>query len=166
MKISDITMTGALIDFDTSKSATTVIEYGPTTSYGSTLTDSNFNLDHTFKLENLDSGTSYNLRAKVTDSDGNITTSDNYVFETPAIPIVSGVSVSQTTFDTATINWTTNVNTDSNVEYGSDGTLSGMQGKADMTTVHSVTIIGLESKTTYSFRHYQKINSVIQLPAH
>jgi hypothetical protein len=31
-----------------------------------------------------------------------------------------------------------------------------MQGKADMTTVHSVTIIGLESKTIYSFRALSK----------
>ncbi|MFA5158613.1 MAG: hypothetical protein WC451_05525, partial [Patescibacteria group bacterium] len=170
MKITDITMTGALVDWETSKAATTVLEYGSTTSYGSTLTDANFNIDHTFKLENLDSGVEYNLRAKVTDSDGNTTISDNYTFQTPAMPIISGVAVSQTTFDSATISWTTNVNTDSNVSYdGPGGTEaastaqasttsssqtptksgSGMQGKPDSTTVHSVTLIGLEAKTSY-----------------
>ncbi|MFA5158616.1 MAG: fibronectin type III domain-containing protein, partial [Patescibacteria group bacterium] len=177
MKMSDITMTGALVDWETSKAATTVLEYGPTTSYGSTLTDANFNIDHTFKLENLDSGVEYNLRAKVTDSDGNTTISDNYTFSTPAMPIISGIAVSQTTFDSATVSWTTNVNTDSNVQYdGPGGTEaastaqasttsssqtptksgSGMQGKPDSTTVHSVTLIGLEAKTSYSFKAISK----------
>ncbi|PIX30239.1 hypothetical protein COZ63_00775 [Candidatus Berkelbacteria bacterium CG_4_8_14_3_um_filter_42_13] len=155
MKISDITMTGALVDWDTTKAATTVLEYGPSTSYGKSATDVNFNVDHTFKLDNLDSGVSYNLRASVTDADGNTTVSDNYVFETPAMPIVTSVSVGTTTFDTATINWTTNVNTDSNIEYGVS-TLSGTQGKADSTQIHSVTLIGLEAKTAYSFRALSK----------
>ncbi|TSC93783.1 MAG: fibronectin type III domain-containing protein, partial [Candidatus Berkelbacteria bacterium Athens1014_28] len=154
-KISDITMTGALVKFSTTKAATTVLEYGTSTSYGKSITDTNFNIDHTFKLENLENGATYNLRASVTDSDSNTTLSDNYVFETPAMPIVSSVSVFQTTFDTATINWQTNVNCDSNVQYGI-GTLSGMQGNADSTTIHSVTLIGLEAKTSYSFRVLSK----------
>lgn len=125
------------------------------------------------------SGTKYYLRVSNTDSDGNVTISDQYTFETPAMPVVSAVAIKETSYNTATIEWTTNVNTDSNVEYTSqspssktqetnnnqspitnnqsDSTpSSGMQGKADSTTLHSVTLIGLEAKTSYSYRVISK----------
>jgi hypothetical protein len=177
MKITDITMDSALIDWDTSKPATTLLEYGQSNDYGQQKTDDNLNLDHTFKLEGLTNGAKYYLRIKNTDIDGNTTTSDVYTFETPALPIISSPSISVVAHNFVTIDWTSNVNTDSNVEYytnqkpvvenkiagqtdtASKATTSNQpatQGKADSTTIHSVTLIGLEAKTTYSYRAISK----------
>lgn len=165
MEIDDIGISSAIATWNTSKLSTTILEYSSNpisadvAPHGSvTVTDTNMNTDHSFKLENLNSGTKYYLRAKNTDSDGNTTTSDVYTFSTFALPQISDISVKETSYNTATITWNTNVNADSNVEYSTnqnsnDQTTSsvGQQGKADSTTMHSVTLIGLAPKTTYSY---------------
>ncbi len=156
MKISDITMDSALIDWNTTKSSTTIVEYGASSEYGTILSDKNPNVDHTFKIDNLQSGVKYYLRVKNTDSDGNTTISDVYNFDTPALPIITSSSIKEVSYNSVTIDWITNVNCDSNVEYGIGDSLTGTQGKTDSTTIHSVTLIGLESKTTYTYRAMSK----------
>lgn len=159
MEISDVTITSAIARWSTSKLATTILEYstsaisGDLTPAGAKeLTDNNMNTDHNFKLENLESGAKYYLRVKTTDIDSNTTISDVYAFSTFAMPLISNLVVKEAGYNTATVEWSTNVVCDSNVEFGTSETLSGMQGKADSTTLHSVTLIGLESNTKYSYR--------------
>ncbi|TSC96991.1 MAG: PKD protein, partial [Candidatus Berkelbacteria bacterium Licking1014_2] len=151
MKVSGITLSGAAAAWETNKVSITLLEYGPSASYGQTLTDSNWNTNHQFSLSNLSSGTTYHLRVKATDKDENLTTSDDYVFATPPEPVISDVQISDLKSQQATISWTTNVNTDSYVEFGQDD-YNISQGKDDATTIHSITIIGLEAKMTYQFR--------------
>jgi hypothetical protein len=126
-------------------------------------------------LENLNDGTTYHIRIKATDTDQNVTTSDDYVFSTPAMPTITNLKVSDTGSNSATITWTTNVNCDSNVEFTSTKPVNteivegratsdqatatiqtGQQGKSDSTTIHSVTIIGLVDKTTYNVKAKSK----------
>ncbi len=136
----------------TNKPSTTLLEFGTTTSYGLELSDTNANINHNFTLDKLTSGATYNLRILATDVDGNTTTSDNYKVTIPAIPTISDIRVSELSEKTATIVWTTNVNTDSNVEFGTGGGFQSQQGKSDTTTLHTVTIIGLLPATSYSYR--------------
>jgi hypothetical protein len=163
------------VAWTTTKLSTTVLEYGPSSSYGTTLTDDTWNTEHKFKLTNLADGTTYHLRIKATDSDGNTTISDDYVFSTPATPVISDFKASDTAYNSATLTWTTNVNCDSNVEFTSNTPVvttqvegqandqnaptaiqSGQQGKGDSTTLHSVTIIGLVDKTGYTATAHSK----------
>lgn len=169
LTISDITQTTVSVSWTTSKLSTTILEYGPTSSYGTTLTDDTWNTEHKFKLINLKDGTTYHLRVKATDFDQNTTTSDDYVFSTPAQPTISNFRAETISANTATLSWTTNVNSDSNVEFTSNTPVvtiqaegrandqntptaiqQGQQGKSDSTTLHSVTIIGLVDKTGYT----------------
>lgn len=150
LQITDITNTSAFVSWTTSKLSTTVLEYGSTDEYGFTINDPTQNTEHKFQLYDLIAG-DYHLRVKATDVDGNITISDDYTFEVPALPAVSDVLVADIGETTAKISWTTNVSTNSNVDIESEEQ-SGSQGNGDFTTTHSITLVGLTAKTTYSFK--------------
>jgi hypothetical protein len=71
-----------------------------------------------------------------------------------AQPEISDVDVENITFATATITWTTNTSSDSQVNYGSvlpkDGTWESEEDSADVTH-HSILLEGLTADTTYYF---------------
>ena len=71
-------------------------------------------------------------------------------------PIISGITISDITETTATISWTTNESTTSNIEYGPDTGYghsfpSPSDNKVDKTS-HSLALSGLSSDTTYHFK--------------
>lgn len=74
-------------------------------------------------------------------------------------PVVSDVKVSKITRSTATITWTTNENTTSQIQYGLTQALginSPMQDTSVLVSTHSLTLTGLSRETTY----YYKVISV------
>lgn len=150
LKITDITNTGALVAWTTSKLSLSTVEYGTSAEYGQVINDETQNIDHKFPIRDLAAGT-YHLRVKAIDSDGNVTLSDDYTFEIPQTPVISGVVVSDINDNGAKVSWTTNVPTNSNVDITAEGQ-SGSQGDGTMTTAHAVTLVGLTAKTTYSIR--------------
>lgn len=156
VKFNETKPTSSLVTWQTNKLSTSVLEYGVTTAYGNKIDDKNLNTDHSILLEGLTSGTNYHVRITGTDSDGNFTMSDDYLLATPAIPVISNLRVSEALADSATITWSTNVNTDSNIEFGPTSAYGSQQGKSDSTTVHSVTIIGLTPATSYTYRAKSK----------
>ncbi|MFA4995970.1 MAG: DUF2341 domain-containing protein [Patescibacteria group bacterium] len=152
LEFTDIRPDSVWINWQTNKVSTTELFYGLGSSFDKVLNDDTLNTDHKFKVENLTPGQDYKLKVVAADEDGNVVNSDEYELTPPAEPIVSGVSVSDILNNQATVKWTTNVNTDSNVEYGLDTSYGAQSGKSDMTTQHSVTLLGLEGKTTYHIK--------------
>lgn len=75
------TTTGATITFTTNESATTYVNYGLTTAYGSQTT-SKTGTSHAFTISNLSQSTTYNYRVTATDLAGNTTQSVNRTFTT------------------------------------------------------------------------------------
>jgi hypothetical protein len=72
-------------------------------------------------------------------------------------PQISNVSANNVTATTATINWQTDENADSQVEYGYDtnyGNFSADDG--NLVTAHAVTLSNLAANTTYHFRVHSK----------
>jgi hypothetical protein len=124
------------------------------------------NTDHSFKLSSLVSGTKYYLRVKNTDADGNTTISDVYTFSTFALPEVSNITVREVGYNSAVIEWSSNVETDSNVQFTKGASLDGAsstadsasatQGNSSLSTSHSVNLIGLDPATSYSYRVISK----------
>jgi hypothetical protein len=154
---ASITTTTATITWTTNEPATTRVEYGLTTSCGSTTTlDTNLVTSHNVSLIGLAASTTYHYRVKSKDAAQNEAVSGDFTFRTAApttTPMISLVSTSGITASTATITWTTDEVATGQVEYGQT-TSYGLDTTLDPTLVtnHSVNISGLAASTTYHYR--------------
>lgn len=68
-----------------------------------------------------------------------------------APPSISDISVSSVTQNSATINWVTNEQANSKVNYGTTNSYGSSKTDSSFVTVHSLTLTGLTSNTTYHF---------------
>jgi hypothetical protein len=92
---SGITTTGAAISWTTNENSDTQVEYGLTTSYGSSTTlNTSMVTSHSAALSGLTANKLYHYRVKSKDSAGNLATSADYSFTTAALP--SGKSYTPT----------------------------------------------------------------------
>ncbi|MGH7454200.1 MAG: DUF7594 domain-containing protein, partial [bacterium] len=133
-------------------------EYGLTTSYGSASPlDPALVTSHSVALTGLQANTTYHYRVKSKDAASNLATSGDFTFKTLSgdvtPPTISNVAASNITISSATIAWTTNESSDTQVEYGlttSYGSSSTLN--AAHVTSHTVALSGLQSNTTYHYR--------------
>ena len=80
---TNITANSATITWTTNEPATSKVDYGPTTSYGSTTTlDPNLVTSHNVTLVGLSANTTYNYRVRSIDAAGNERVSANSTFRT------------------------------------------------------------------------------------
>jgi hypothetical protein len=85
-------------------------------------------------------------------SNGWDTNFDNLVIDDGLGPVISNVQSNPTSND-ATITWTTNIASDSQVEYGPTSAYgSSTPVNPTLVTTHSVTVAGLSQSATYHFR--------------
>lgn len=156
--ISNKTDTAVRISWSTNELASSSIEYSVDDSYEESLSNANFNINHSFELTGLSQGTTYNFRLKNTDAGANATTSSSYSFTTDdysdeSAPIVSNVSAQQVADTSAVITWTTNEAANSTVEYGlAAGVYTASSTKASYDYSHSVILSNLNALTKYYFR--------------
>lgn len=152
----------AIITWNTNESATRQVEYGTTTGYGSqTAENTTLLTSHSQTLSGLTANTLYHFRVKSKDAAGNISTSADFTFTTPAVvpppdttpPVISNIQSDPSTPTTAVISWSTNENSTRQVEYGTT-TAYGLQTTENTTlmTTHSQTLSGLVPNTLYHFR--------------
>src|SRR5207249_3138369 len=119
--VTSISGTGATIQWTTNELSDTQVEYGLTATYGSTTTlDSTPRTAHSVSVGGLIDSTTYHYRVRSTDAAGNLSTSADATFTTldTTPPVISGVLVTSITGTGATIQWTTNEASDTQVEYG------------------------------------------------
>jgi hypothetical protein len=121
---SSIGTSSATISWATDELSDSQIEYGTTSSYGnSTTLNASMVTSHSQSLSALTASTTYYFRVKSKDAAGNQAISSGYSFTTSAppdttAPTISSVTSSSITGTGATIAWTTNEASDSQVEYG------------------------------------------------
>ena len=155
-----ITSSGAIITWTTDEASNTQIEYGITTAYGSTTTlDPTLVTNHSQTLSSLTSQTLYHYRVLSKDAAGNLQISNDFTFTTADVtpPTISAVTSSNVTGTGATISWTTNELSTSQVNYGTT-TAYGSTTPLDPTlvTAHSINLSGLAAGTTYHFQVVSK----------
>ena len=117
-------------------------------------------MDHAYELLGLTAGTAYVIRVTSVDASGNPTVSPDLEVTTapPAveeIPIrISNVSLVGRTTSQAIIEWSTNLPSSSDVEYGLSSTLGIFltQSGAGMVFEHRVTLSRLSEDTPYFYR--------------
>lgn len=148
------TLSSTVLGWQTSVPTQTRIDYGTTTAYGlSATSDEGLGTNHTFKLDNLNSGTTYHYRVVSTTSFGSTIRSDDYTFTTISRPIISNVRFNPLVNDPTTsvkVSWTTNVPTTSTVHYQGTG-VSQEMAKSELTTSHEITLHNLASSSEYVF---------------
>jgi chitodextrinase len=156
---SGITTSGATISWTTNENSDTQVEYGLTTAYGSQTTlNTTLLTNHSVALSGLTASTTYNFRVKSKDSAGNLAVSSNQTLTTLPLPdttapTISNVVISSITANSATVTWTTNENSDTQVDYGTTASY-GLQTTRNttLTTTHSASITNLSSGVTYNLR--------------
>jgi hypothetical protein len=156
VSVSNITGTGATVTWSTNEAADSQVEYGLTTSYGSTTTlDTSLVTSHSVNLNGLTQNTTYYFRVKSKDEVGNLATGNDLTFNTldGTPPLITLVTATNITATSATITWTTNEPANSQVDYG-PSTPYQFTTTLDpaLVTLHSVTLVGLTANTHY---HYQ-----------
>ena len=152
---SGITTTGATIGWTTDVAASSQVEYGTTTAYGSSTTlDAALVTSHSQALSGLQPGTQYHFRVRSTNAGGSLAVSGDFVLTTatPPPPVISNVQAGSITSSGATITWTTDVASDTTVRYGTTTSYGSTASTAGAVTGHTQALSGLAASTTY---HYQ-----------
>ncbi len=151
-----ITASSATITWDTDEAATSTVEYGLTTSYGSTETVAGLSTSHSVGLSGLSASTTYHYRVVSEDASSNSASSGDFTFTTSTPdttpPVISNVSSGSISDTSATITWTTNEAADSLVDYGTTTSYGSSESSGSLVTSHSIQLTGLSANTLY---HYQ-----------
>ncbi len=158
VKTTGISSKGATVSWVTNEASDSQVEYGISASYGSASNLSTARVSsHSQTLSGLSASTTYHYRVKSRDEAGNQAISPDYTFTTLvqdlAPPVISGVKTSGVTSKAATIAWTTNEVSDSQIQYGTTSSY-GMNTALNTarTTSHVQTLSGLTANTTYHFQ--------------
>ncbi|MGB6685790.1 MAG: fibronectin type III domain-containing protein [Candidatus Acidiferrum sp.] len=158
LQASNATTTGFQVSWATSQAANSAVNYGTTTSYGiSTPANSSMVTAHQMSLTGLAPGTLYHFRVQSVDANGDSASSSDSTFATTGgLPAISGVTASNITTSGATIIWTTNTNTSSQVSYGTTAAYGQKSAlNSTLASSHSITLSGLTASTMY---HYQAVS--------
>ncbi len=160
LRVENILQTSATVLWDTNEPATSRVNYGLTSGYGSSTTGDGGGLvlSHRVDLTGLTADTIYHFNVVTADSLGHTTTTVDDTFRTLSglditAPVISNIQVINITETGATVTWTTNEPANSKVEYGlTDAYELGEITAADFVASHSLPLAGLTGNTTYHFR--------------
>ncbi|MDD3102264.1 MAG: DUF2341 domain-containing protein, partial [Patescibacteria group bacterium] len=162
---TDVYTSQTTITWTTDEFADSTVGYGNTTSSLTYINVPTMSENHSVTLTNLLPNTEYYFSVKSEDPSTNETTDDNsgnyYTFSTLPGPIISNVSVSQVSNNTARITWLTDTSSNSYVVYSTHSDLSGSVTYGSVTRIsspnsqnyyeHSVDLSGLTSGTRYYY---------------
>lgn len=161
--VGSITTTGATITWTTNENSDSDVYFStvnPLTKPSSTKVSSNSMVtSHSINLTGLTPTTVYYFVVESKDASGNESTSVQGTFTTATpdttAPVISAIGTSNLTTTGATITWTTNENSDSDVYFSTVNPVnkpsSTKVSNATMVTSHSVNLTGLTPATTYYF---------------
>lgn len=143
----------ALVTWTTNSRASSQVEYGLTTAYGSwTPLDPTPEYEHAVVIEGLEPDTTYHYRVHSVAPNGRSVISGDGTFYTEALAITAGPAAEEVKAGSARIVWTTNLASDSLVEYGPSPAYGESVYSGAAVTDHEVLVEGLEPCTTYHYR--------------
>lgn len=156
---NNISTTGARISWTTDEASDSLVEYGTSTSYGSTTTlDATMTTGHSVNLTGLTKNTLYHFRVKSKDKYSNAAMSGDSTFTSASDndtikPVISSISSAGISTSSATITWTTDEAGTSQVEYGTTTSYGSKTTlDANLSTSHSVTLSGLSPGMLYYYK--------------
>ncbi len=157
---TNIGLSSAYIAFTIYNGSSAVIQYGTSTSYGGTVTQSTSNTSggttYSVPLTGLSDGTQYHYRIVMSDASGNSYNSDDYTdlitLPRPKITTVRLAQVENTAQTTILVTWTTNTAISSIVTYWPEGNIAQAQDDVNVALTsgeHQMILRGLEPKADY-----------------
>ncbi|KKQ06027.1 MAG: hypothetical protein US16_C0027G0005 [Candidatus Moranbacteria bacterium GW2011_GWE2_36_40] len=165
--IDQITNVSARINWTTNTLSSSTVGYSTTAgNFAQEVGTNSMTTSHSVIVGSLSPNTKYYFQVKSVDSLDSMSVDFNggngYDFTTAVgdsvLPIISNINVAAKTSSTATINWNTDENATSFVEYSkTDGFGTGaLFGNYTLTTSHSVVVPSLEANATYYFKVHSK----------
>lgn len=154
---NNLTMNSAQIEWNSDEPADSQVEYGLTTSYGSSTTlNTALANSHSVALSGLSANTLYHYRVRSKDAAGNLAVSNDFTFTTARdtqAPALTSIAANNLTMTTAQIVWNSDEPADSQIEYGLT-TSYGVSTPLDLTmvTAHAITLSNLTANTLYHYR--------------
>ncbi len=136
----------ASVTWTTNENASSTVEYGPTTSYGSIVSSASFVTSHALNISGLTPASTYNFRVSATDAAGNRSVSTNRTFVTTVTPDTTSPTVESAVVngDTVTLVFSEALSSTS-TPIGTTFTING-----STSTVSSVSISGTTVTLTLS----------------
>ncbi len=154
----NVSSSSATITWATNNAANSQVSYGTTTSYGSTTAlDASLVTSHSENLTGLTPSTTYHFKVTSQDSGGSSVSSGDFTFTTSAAgatpPVLSSVAVASITANSATITWTSDQASTSQVAYGPSTSYGSMSAlSSTLAASHTVNLTGLTASTLYHFQ--------------
>jgi hypothetical protein len=141
-----------VISWKTNIPVTSEVDYGLSIAYGKRY-ESNAEdriTVHKVQLKDLENGKIYHYRVKGKDESGDQVISDDYIFNTYAMPLITSYDVSEVKDYSASVKWTSNIETDSTVIFTDTKTSERrMQGDAKLILDHEIDLANLNPGTEY-----------------
>ena len=158
VKVSDITLNSALVEWQTSTAATSVVSYGTASGQpDKSVSDLTATQSHLARLSGLGTGTAYYLTLSGVDPSGNRLKSDEYIFKTVVVPAILSFSVSAVTSESAHLAWNSSSDIDELIRYlivtNDDPAQVGKQGSAGndkLVSKHAFDLANLQDNSDYS----------------
>ncbi|MBD3348609.1 MAG: T9SS type A sorting domain-containing protein [Candidatus Eisenbacteria bacterium] len=147
-----VTESSFVARWTTSRPCNSTVEYGLTSDYGQQ-TDVSPELvtDHAVTVSGLTPHTTYHFRVVSEDEEGRTVCSEDHVVDTLLGQLLLlDVTISDTSDQAATVEWTTTNPASSWVAYGQGSEPDNVAGSDSLTLHHRVEITGLLASTTYS----------------
>jgi PKD repeat protein len=151
---SNITTNSAVISWTTDQPSDSFVQYGETTGYGSTISNAGLVTTHSITLNNLSPNKTYHFKAASKNAYGASSSSGDNTFITliPNPPVISNITLTDTTTNSAIVTWTTDQQTSILIEYGITNIYGSSVSDSAATTNHSIRIPNLCAGTLYHFR--------------
>lgn len=158
VKISDVGLFSAYVNFKLANATKARVEYGITTAYGGVneITTSTIESIYMLKVDNLTEGTKYHVRISAEDEEGNVFRSDDYEFETLPVPKVSEIKILQikgAATATVRVSWKSNTGISSIVSYYPKNNPEKVKDSIQLTMTknHQLIISDLKDDADYVF---------------
>lgn len=152
--VTDLRSDQVTIVWETDIESGSIVEYGLTPSYGQTAAVEGLTKKHSVTLRGLEPVTEYHFRV-ISSAPGHETVSStDAVFRTTEVMvrITEGpIAVNLTPFS-AEIRWTTDVESDSKVEFGTTSEYAQAIADVKLVAEHVIQLTGLSGDTEYHFR--------------
>lgn len=156
---NSVTNNAYTVTWTTDEPAKGQVDFGPTSSYGQSVTESSFTTSHSLRVSGVPANAVSHFRVHECDVLNNCTNDVDRTVTTTLDPDVTPPSFASTnisvTINSATVTWTSGEASDTVLFWGLDTNYGNSQGSTNLVTSHSSQIVNLQPSTLYYLKMQQ-----------